>query len=69
MTGHDLETPIAERPMPVVLGPNDEPFAIDHHRVAATLWHTGIKSVPIVMVRDSGLIRGLLSGSAWKNER
>ncbi len=28
------------------------PFTIDHHHVAAALWHAGIKSVPVVLARD-----------------
>ncbi|MBW0446512.1 chromosome partitioning protein ParB [bacterium M00.F.Ca.ET.228.01.1.1] len=52
LSGHDLEMAIAEKPIPVVLGPGGEAFATDHHHVAAALWHVDIKSVPFVLVRD-----------------
>ncbi|HEY2023561.1 ParB/Srx family N-terminal domain-containing protein [Paraburkholderia sp.] len=52
LSGHDLDMAIAEKPIPVVYGPNQTPFAIDHHHVAAALWHTNIRSVPVVLVRD-----------------
>lgn len=52
LTGHELEMAIAEKPVPVVLGPGGAPFAIDHHHVATALWRANIKSVPIVLVAD-----------------
>jgi hypothetical protein len=52
LRGHELEMAIAEKPVPVVFGPKLEPYAIDHHHVAAALWHRGVKAVPIVLVRD-----------------
>jgi YD repeat-containing protein len=52
LTGHDLDMAIAEKPVPVVLGPDGAPFAIDHHHVASALWRAGIKSVPFVLVCD-----------------
>ena len=52
LSGHDLEMAIAEKPVPVVLGPDGSPFAIDHHHVATALWHIGIKAMPAVLVAD-----------------
>jgi hypothetical protein len=52
LAGHDLEMAIAEKPVPVVYGPKLVPYAIDHHHVAAALWHAGVSKVPIVLVRD-----------------
>lgn len=52
LSGHDLDMAIAQKPIPIVYGPDDTRFAIDHHHVAAALWHTNIRSVPIVLVRD-----------------
>lgn len=52
LAGHDLEMAIAEKPVPVVLGPAERIYAIDHHHVATALWRANIKSVPIVLVRD-----------------
>jgi hypothetical protein len=52
LSRHDLAMAIASKPIPVVLGPHDNVFAIDHHHVAAALSQCGIKSVPITLVRD-----------------
>jgi hypothetical protein len=52
LTGHDLDMAIAEKPVPVVLGPSGSSFAIDHHHVATALWHIGIKAMPAVLVAD-----------------
>ncbi|TDY26933.1 hypothetical protein B0G81_7465 [Paraburkholderia sp. BL6665CI2N2] len=69
LSGHDLEMAIAEKPIPVVYGPGDTPFATDHHHVAAALWHVGVKSVPVVLVRD---LSSYSQASFWlsmENER
>jgi hypothetical protein len=58
LSSHDLKMAIAEKPIPVVCGPDGIPFAIDHHHVAAALWEIGIRSVPVVLVRD-------LSSCSW----
>lgn len=52
LSGRELEMAIAEKPIPIVLGPGEEAFAIDHHHVAAALWAAGIKEVPVVLVAD-----------------
>ncbi|RZF25819.1 chromosome partitioning protein ParB [Paraburkholderia sp. UYCP14C] len=52
LTGHDLEMAIAEKPIPVVYGPADEFYVIDHHHVATALWRADVKRVPIVFIRD-----------------
>lgn len=52
LSGHDLDISIAEKPIPVVLGPGDAPYAIDHHHVAVALWRAGIRQVPFVLVSD-----------------
>lgn len=52
LSGHDLESAIAEKPIPVVYGPRGDPYVIDHHHVAAALWHAKVKRVPFVLVRD-----------------
>ena len=52
LSGRDLKMAIAEKPVPIVLGPGGEAFATDHHHVAAALWHADIKSVPVVLVKD-----------------
>lgn len=52
LSGHDLEMAIAEKPVPVVLGPGGAPFAIDHHHVATALRRAGLKAMPAVLVAD-----------------
>ncbi|MFM0197823.1 ParB/Srx family N-terminal domain-containing protein [Paraburkholderia strydomiana] len=52
LSGHELEMAIAEKPIPVVLGPKGAPFAIDHHHVATALWRADVTSVHAVLVRD-----------------
>lgn len=56
LSGHDLDMAIAEKPVPVVLGPGGSPFAIDHHHVATALWHAGIKTMPAVLVADFSVL-------------
>lgn len=52
LTGHDLEMAIVEKPVPVVYGPGDRIYAIDHHHVATALRRADIERVPVVLVRD-----------------
>jgi hypothetical protein len=52
LSEHDLDMAIAEKPIPVVLGPGGEPYVIDHHHVACALERIGVKDVPFVLVRD-----------------
>ncbi|MGT2477697.1 ParB-like protein [Paraburkholderia terrae] len=56
LSGHELQMAIAEKPIPIVLGPRTAPYAIDHHHVATALWHADIKSMPVVLVRDLSLL-------------
>lgn len=56
--GQERQMAIAEKPIPVVYGPGESPFAIDHHHVATALWRANIKLAPIVLVQD-------LSRLAW----
>jgi hypothetical protein len=57
LSGHEFDMAIAEKPVPLVLGPGGSPFAIDHHHVASALWHAGIKSMPAVLVADLSSLR------------
>jgi hypothetical protein len=52
LSGHELRMAIAEKPIPVVLGPREIPFAIDHHHVAAALHQINVDVVPCVLVAD-----------------
>ena len=52
LSGHELEMAIAEKPVPIVLGPANAPYAIDHHHVATALWHAGVTRVPVVLISD-----------------
>jgi hypothetical protein len=56
LSGHALEMAIAEKPVPLVIGPDGSPFAIDHHHVATALWRAGIKSMPAVLIADLSLL-------------
>ncbi len=59
LSRHELEMAIAEKPGPIVLGPANAPYAIDHHHVATALWHVSVTRVPVVLIRDlSSLTRG-----------
>ncbi|MFP3707954.1 ParB-like protein [Paraburkholderia tropica] len=52
MSRHELKMAIAEKPIPIVLGPDQVPFAIDHHHVAAALNRIKIDAAPCVLVAD-----------------
>ena len=52
LEGHHLRMVIAEKPIPVVLGPKEELYIIDHHHIAAALWSIAVESVPYVLERD-----------------
>ncbi|SAK76980.1 chromosome partitioning protein ParB [Caballeronia catudaia] len=52
LSSHDLEMVIAEKPVPIVYGPGETPYAIDHHHVATALWRAKVKSVPVVLIKD-----------------
>lgn len=52
LKGHELQMAIAEKPIPIVCGPDDEPYATDHHHVAAALWMAKIERVPVVLLED-----------------
>lgn len=62
LEGHDLEMAIAEKPVPVVYGRGGEAYAIDHHHVAAALWHAKTTRVPVVLVQD---LSALPSAEFW----
>lgn len=53
---------IAEKPGPIVLGPANAPYAIDHHHVATALWHVSVTRVPVVLIRD---LPSLTRGEFW----
>ena len=52
LNAHDLQMAIAEKPIAIVLGPQDEPYVIDHHHVTCALARIGVKEVPFVLVKD-----------------
>ena len=52
LSGHDLDMAIAEKPVPIVLGPQVEPYVIDHHHKTTTQRQADITSVPVVLIRD-----------------
>lgn len=52
LKGRALQMAIAEKPVPIVYGPDEAPYVIDHHHVAAALWHAEVKRVPVVLFKD-----------------
>ncbi|MDR5758507.1 ParB/Srx family N-terminal domain-containing protein [Caballeronia sp. LZ035] len=58
----DLKMAIAEKPIVIVLGPDGEPYVIDHHHVACALLRIGVPRVPFVLVRD---FSSLSSAEFW----
>jgi hypothetical protein len=52
LSEHDRQMAIAEKPVPLVLGPDEEPYVTDHHHVVAALHALRITAVPVVLVED-----------------
>ena len=49
---HDLRMAIAEKPVPIVLGPHERPYVTDHHHVVAALHALPVQAVPVVLLED-----------------
>jgi len=62
LDGHELDMAIAEKPVPVVLGPAGKPYLIDHHHVAAALRRVGVEELPVVLAAD---LSSLEVGEFW----
>jgi hypothetical protein len=62
LEGHDLDMAIAEKPVPLVLGPAGKPYVIDHHHVVAALRRVSVLEVPVVLVED---MSSLELGEFW----
>ncbi|MDR5835537.1 ParB/Srx family N-terminal domain-containing protein [Caballeronia sp. LZ034LL] len=58
----DLKMAIAEKPIAIVLGPDEVPYVIDHHHVAGALLLIGVTRVPFVLLRD---FSSLSSAEFW----
>lgn len=58
----DLKMAIAEKPIAIVLGPDEAPYVIDHHHVAGALLRIGVARVPFVLLRD---FSSLSSAEFW----
>ncbi|MDR5784435.1 ParB/Srx family N-terminal domain-containing protein [Caballeronia sp. LZ065] len=69
LSGHELDVAIAEKPVPVVYGPSAVPYAIDHHHVAAALFHADVSVVPVVLVKDLSSLSAAEFWLALENER
>ena len=52
MTPKELKKHQDSKTIPVVLGPNKEPFMVDHHHAARACWEVGIKKVKVVVIAD-----------------
>lgn len=42
----------ADKPIPIVLGPKDRPFAVDHHHVAMASQRAGNDRAPVILLSD-----------------
>jgi len=69
LSGHELEIAIAEKPVPVVLGPGEEMFVIDHHHVATALWRADVQRVPVILVSDLSSLSTTEFWLAMENNR
>lgn len=69
LSGHELEIAIAEKPVPVVLGPAEVMFVIDHHHVATALWRADVQRVPVILVTDLSSLSTTEFWLAMENNR
>ncbi|NKJ51151.1 chromosome partitioning protein ParB [Burkholderia sp. SG-MS1] len=52
LSEHDRQMAIAEKPVPIVLGPDEVPYQTDHHHIVAALHTLRIPAVPVVLIED-----------------
>lgn len=52
MTPKQRKRYLSDRPVQVVVGPNDIHYIIDHHHLVRSCWEAGIKKVPIDVKSD-----------------
>lgn len=52
LSEHDLQMAIAEKPVPIVLGPDQAPYVTDHHHIVAALHALQVTAVPVVLIKD-----------------
>lgn len=52
LSEHDLKMAIAEKPVPIVLGPDAAPYVTDHHHIVAALHALQVPAVPVVLIKD-----------------
>ncbi len=52
MKSHELEKYLSERPIPVVLAPNDRTYLIDHHHLARACWEAGLDEIHVEVKAD-----------------
>jgi hypothetical protein len=62
LSEHDRQMAIAEKPVPIVLGPNEVPYLTDHHHIVAALHALRIPAVPVVLIED---LSSLTPGKFW----
>lgn len=63
LSEHDLRMAIAEKPVPVVLGLDEQPYVTDHHHVVAALHALRVPAVPVVLLED---LSSLTAQSFWQ---
>jgi len=67
--GHDLDMAIAEKPVPIVLGPSGKPYVIDHHHVAAALRRVSVPDLLVVLAADLSSLKISEFRLAMENRR
>jgi hypothetical protein len=63
LSEHDMPMAIAEKPVPVVLGPKERPYVTDHHHVVAALHALRVPAVPVVLLED---LSSLTAQAFWQ---
>jgi hypothetical protein len=63
MRGSDLDDYLHEKKIPVVLGPRDRTYCVDHHHLLRACWEIGVDEVPVEVVSD---LSSLSFPAFWK---
>jgi len=63
MSGKELERFLRERSIPIVAGPDELIYVIDHHHLARAAWQYGIKKLPIKWTSDFSKLK---DGKFWR---
>lgn len=66
MGKRELKKYLADRPIPVVLGPDARLYMVDHHHLSRAAWELGIPKLPVTVIADRS---GLSEGEFWDEMR